>query len=102
MLIEGATDASELLRFVPQFKRLTGQLWQKRNGVKLWQHKYYDHILRSNDDPEAVAWYIWLNPVRKGFCQTTDQYPFLGSLTIMKSRMRSASLEWTPPWKKHL
>ena len=99
MLVEGGAPTSNLLTFGAQFKRRTGQLWQKRHPSKLWQHRYYDHILRTKDSPEAVAWYIWLNPLRKGLCQRTDQYPFLGSFTPMKDIQKSVALEWSPPWK---
>ncbi len=102
LLVQGSSDTSDLLGFVRQFKRRTGQVWEKKNPFRLWQHKYYDHILRNTDSPEAVAWYLWLNPVRKGICERTDQYPFSGSLTIMKSIHKPAGARWIPPWKKNL
>jgi hypothetical protein len=87
--------------FVDQYKQQTAFSFARRTHHELWQFKYYDRILRNSDKPESVAWYIWLNPVRKGLCRKPLDYPFLGSLTEIGKRMLRASQApaWTPPWK---
>ena len=68
ILVEGQESASDLRRFVKALKQRTGFLYQREVHEQLWQKKFYDHILRRNDAPDTVAWYIWMNPVRKGIC----------------------------------
>lgn len=102
LLAAGATDNSDLTAFVASFKNETGFEFEKKAGRRLWQFKYYDRILRGNDSADRVAWYIWLNPVRKGLCRAPREYPFAGSFTEIGKRMFNASAaeEWSPPWKR--
>ena len=102
VLVDAAADQSDLMAFVESFKQETGFQFARRAHRGLWQFKYYDRVLRGSDSPEGVAWYIWLNPVRKGFCRTPKEYPFLGSFTEIGARLLkgSSAVEWVPPWKK--
>lgn len=101
VLVAGASEASDLLKFVMSFKQKTASEFVHATHRPLWQFKYYDHILRGRDSADRVAWYIWMNPVRKGLCPTPAAYPFLGSFTLVGERMLkgTAVAEWTPPWK---
>jgi REP element-mobilizing transposase RayT len=98
-LAEGLDPASNLLSMVLSFKMKTSRAYRQQTSRVLWQKKFFDHVLRSNDSPESVAWYIWLNPVRKGLSATPDQYPFSGSFTSLIPRLHQPSPAWTPPWK---
>jgi putative transposase len=104
MLMVGASETSNMLKFVMSFKQETSLEFVRRTHRPLWQFKYYDHILRGRDSADRVAWYIWSNPVRKGLCDTPAAYPFLGSFTEAGARMLKASgvAEWTPPWKARM
>ena len=62
ILAEATSESCQLPRFISNFKQRTGYLYQQRVGRRLWQTRYYDHLLRRPEDAEAVAWYIWLNP----------------------------------------
>jgi REP element-mobilizing transposase RayT len=96
-----ASEASDLMAFVEEYKQQTGFVFAQRTRRKLWQFKYYDRILRNSDSAEAVAWYIWLNPVRNGLCRTPFEYPFAGSFTEIGARILKGSQApaWKPPWK---
>jgi len=100
-LVGGASETSNMVKFVEAFKQETAIEFVRRMRRPLWQFKYYDHILRGPDSADRVAWYIWMNPVRKGLCATPTEYPFLGSFTEMGARMLKGSptVEWIPPWK---
>ena len=102
LLAVGASEESNLIKFVESFKQETGVEFARRTHRRLWQFKYYDRILRASDTADRVAWYIWQNPVRKGFCHTPTHYPFLGSFTEVGAKMLRGSVasEWTPPWKR--
>lgn len=101
VLAEGADERCDLRAFVSSFKQQTGYVFQKGKGKRLWQSKYYDHILRKGGDAEGVAWYIWENPVRKGICGVAGEYPYLGAMTREGQKMlgRIAAVKWVPPWK---
>ncbi len=97
----GASETSNLLKFVMSFKQDTAANFARKTHRPLWQFKFYDHILRTADSADRVAWYIWANPVRKGLCADPTDYPFLGSFTEIGTKMLqgSAAADWTPPWK---
>ena len=101
ILVAGASEASNMLKFVMSLKQQTSREFAHRTRRPLWQFKFYDHILRGRDSADRVAWYVWSNPVRKGLCATPAAYPFLGSFTEMGERLLkgSAVAEWAPPWK---
>lgn len=98
ILVEAREPTSDLLRFVNQLKQVTAYEEKKRSGNQLWQRYFYDHIIHSEDSMEAVAWYIWLNPVRKGLCAEPEDYPYTGSLTTDWKRKDRPASPWQPPW----
>jgi REP element-mobilizing transposase RayT len=101
VLAAAVGETSNLIKFIEAFKQETAVQFARRNHRRLWQLKYYDRILRKGDAVDRVAWYIWLNPVRKGLCRTPKDYPFLGSFTELGALLNgSATVEWTPSWKK--
>ena len=99
-LCEGTSDTCDLARFVNTFKQRAAFEFQKRKGTRLWQMRYYDHILRPKEVIEDVACYIWWNPVRKGLCRSPELYPLSGSRTIEWIKRNIPETEWTPPWKR--
>lgn len=98
-LAEGRNDNCDLVRFVSTLKQQTGFAYQQKRGTQLWQTRYYDHVLRKPDDMDAVAWYIWLNPVRKGLCSAPQEYSLSGSLTVNWKDRCAPAHTWLPPWK---
>jgi len=101
VLGEGMTVEADFLRFVIDFKQETGFAFVERWRRKLWERRLYDHVLRDAADLEGVAWYVWLNPVRKGICGRAGEYAFSGSMTEAGSRLLRGHrvVEWVPPWK---
>ena len=100
LLVEGATAASDLLAFAKDLKQKTAYAAKRTSRLELWQPRFYDHILRPTDSLDRVAWYIWMNPVRKGLCAEPEQYPFSGSSTVEWKRKQRPIGEWNPPWKQ--
>jgi hypothetical protein len=101
LLAAGTSEESNLVKFVESFKQETAVEFARRTHRRLWQFKYYDRILRASDAVDRVAWYIWMNPVRKGLCHTAADYPFLGSLTEVGTKLLTSAnvvTPWSPPW----
>lgn len=100
-LLEGVAPESDLLLFVRNFKQASSREFSNVVGMPLWQKKFYDHILRLKDSPEAVSWYMWMNPVRKGLCTQPTQYLFSGSFTEDWHKKLQPRELWVPTWKKN-
>jgi putative transposase len=78
LLVEGLTESSRLKPFIQQFKQLTGYAFKQEQGLGLWHRSYYDHVLRKEEDLQAVAAYIWSNPVRADLVENAEEYPYSG------------------------
>jgi REP-associated tyrosine transposase len=101
LLVSGTSDESDCMGFMNGFKQKSAFMFKQQRGERLWQHKTFDHILRPNDRWEGVAYYIWMNPVRKGLCLNPGDWPFSGSKTIdWKSLLRPSQEAWVPAWKR--
>jgi putative transposase len=77
-LASGLDENADLIEFVKRFKQLMGFEFKTATGKQLWQRSFYDHILRSDEDVEGVAAYIWRNPVAAGIVAEATDYPFSG------------------------
>jgi len=97
-LAEGLDPASDLLHFVKSLKSKTSRKYAAREGRTLWQKGFYEHILHPGENLELVAWYIWLNPVRKRLVSRAQDYAFSGSFNGMKMPVTWDVLDWRPPW----
>jgi REP element-mobilizing transposase RayT len=72
-------DGCSVLTFVDRFKAVTTRAsWRFNLRGKLWQPRSYDHVLRSDEDLERVCEYVLANPVRAGFADGGDGYPWCG------------------------
>src|ERR1700682_982335 len=99
-LAEGTMDDSDLLELAGSFKQRTGFEYRRHSAETLWQKRFYDYILRRSDPIEAVACYIWMNPIRKNLCAAPEQYPFSGSQIIDWMNRASLGALWLPPWRR--
>lgn len=100
VLVEGSEKDSDGAVFANRFRQKTGFLFRDAGAGKIWQRSYYDHVLRKAEDCDNVAWYIWMNPVRKGIVRIAWDYGFSGSATVEWPPLKSnENEEWAPPWK---
>jgi len=98
-LAEGLDPVSDLLHLLKSFKIKSSRKYAARKPRILWQKGFYEHVLRPGENANLVAWYIWLNPVRKRILARAQDYPFSGSFTGMKMPASWAATNWCPPWK---
>ncbi len=100
LLVNGTRGTSDCLAFTHRFKQRSAHAFKQRTGRRLWQHKSYDHVLRQRERWQAAAYYMWMNPVRKGLCDRPEQWPFSGSQTMDWRQLLTPPCEfWVPPWK---
>ncbi len=100
ILCEGANERSAVCMFVNRWKVASAARFQRELGRDIWQRSFYDHVLRPRESLDPFAWYIWMNPVRKGFCQDPHEYPWSGSATMKWMQAETPAQNWTPPWKQ--
>jgi putative transposase len=82
LLIEGKTENADMRKFISVFKQKAAFWFNSRYNTKLWQPRYYDHVLRKDEVPLIVVRYIFENPVRKGIVTDYLQYPYSGSFEL--------------------
>jgi putative transposase len=75
-------ETGDVIEFVQRYKSWTTRIaWQHGISGKVWQPRFYDHILREGEDPIKQMRYIAENPIRAGLAETISQYPYVGSFT---------------------
>ena len=78
-LVSPRQDGISVLRFTDQYKgKTTNRSWTVGWQGKLWQPRYYDHIVRAEEDLRAIAEYILNNPIRKGLVERAADWPWGG------------------------
>ena len=77
-ILTSGNERINLIKFVKQFKQITGYNFKKVTGKKLWQKSFHDHVVRKEENLNSIAEYIFNNPVRKGLVKDYKDYPFLG------------------------
>ncbi len=98
ILAEGTHEQSDLFQFIRRFKHRTATEFSSTDRTRLWQHNFYEHIVRNRETVARIAGYIWMNPVRARLCQLPNEYPFAGSLTLGWTQTLGSD-KWLPPWK---
>jgi len=99
LLLTGTDPICDLLQFVADFKEITTRQYRENGNQSLWQKKLYDHVLRQGESRDAVAGYIWMNPVRAGLCTAPHEYPYSGSFVIDWKKGFLPIELWTPEWR---
>ena len=80
-LISPREDGISVLAFTDQYKgKTTNRSWTVGWRGKLWQPRYYDHVVRAEEDLRAIAEYILNNPVRKGLTMHAEAWPWGGDM----------------------
>lgn len=77
-VLASGDEETNLIKFIMQFKQISGYNFKKTTGRKLWQKSFHDHVIRKEEDLNSITKYIFNNPVRKGLVEDYDDYSFLG------------------------
>ena len=60
------------LRFVHRYKKAIG----KKEQATLWQRRFWDHVIRNDEDLHRHMDYIHYNPVKHGLVKQVSQWPY--------------------------
>ncbi len=75
-------DAKDLSIFMKAWKEWTSKKIKRIYDIdgKIWQREFFDHLLR-NEESYAQKWdYVLNNPVRAGFVEKSDEWPWQGEI----------------------
>jgi REP element-mobilizing transposase RayT len=76
-------DGASVLTFTDRYKGKTTNLsWRLGWHGKLWQPRFYDHVVRCEESLLAIGQYILDNPVRKGLTAAADDWPWSGIMNL--------------------
>ncbi|MFA6170411.1 MAG: transposase [Candidatus Margulisiibacteriota bacterium] len=79
LLLAPTVERISISNFVGAFKSKTSRLaWNFGISGKLWQKRFYDHIVRKREDLEIIGQYILNNPVKQTLVSKWQDYEFLG------------------------
>ncbi len=77
VLFNQADSGNDLGKWLDSFKSFTTHQFMQLSGkAPLWQGSANDHILRDGETAEAVLRYIVVNPVRAGFVERWQDWPW--------------------------
>jgi putative transposase len=83
-LVSPCRDGISVLTFTDQYKgKTTNRSWSAGWQGKLWQPRYYDHIVRAEEDLQAIAEYILENPVRRRLVEHVEDWPWGGHMNLL-------------------
>ena len=70
-------NGKTISEFIGAFKSISYAML-KKSGIKysVWQERFYDHIIRRDEDFEDIVKYVLNNPVRKGIVQRWEDYKY--------------------------
>jgi putative transposase len=85
LLIQPGKLGANIARFIGSFKSKTYRIFYE-SGCKerVWQRRYYDHIVRTREDLPQITEYIVNNPVRKNLTDKWDDYPYSGYVDLLE------------------
>ena len=77
-----AIVADPMASWIGSWKSLAARRLKEVVGIQppLWQRDYFDRFLRSASSYAREWDYVAMNPVRKGLCARTEDWPWQGSI----------------------
>lgn len=81
LVVAPGPATGDVCAFVDRFKSASTRIaW--RHGVtgRLWQPRYYDHVVRLEESLIAICEYVLENPVRAGLVERAVDFPWGGLL----------------------
>ncbi|HEX5340279.1 MAG TPA: transposase [Gammaproteobacteria bacterium] len=78
-------------RFVRRLRASGYRLASNARGeCRIWQHRYWEHTIRDQDDFERHADYIHINPVKHGHTDAPSAWPYSSIHRYIREGVRNA------------
>jgi REP-associated tyrosine transposase len=72
-------DGISILKFVDQYKgKSTNRSWKVGWQGRLWQPRFFDHVIREDEGLLTISEYILNNPLRNGLVEQPEDWPWGG------------------------
>jgi putative transposase len=81
-------DPASLAKFIGSYHKFTARNWNKDDGTqgrRVWWN-YWDTCVRSERDLINRSKYIFWNPVKHGFVERPEHYPFSNYIEFMENQ----------------
>jgi len=79
-VIEGGGDVAEMVGWNPQVVGWNPTLRSpskiRKGDGGIWQRRYWEHHIRNEADFAAHVRYCWINPVKHGFVERPQDWPY--------------------------
>ena len=72
--VRWAVIKARFSREMPHTARRTSHEARREHGI--WQRRYWEHHIRSDQEKTAAIRYCWLNPVKHGFVTDPAAWPY--------------------------
>ncbi|CAN5589151.1 hypothetical protein BH18VER1_BH18VER1_14800 [soil metagenome] len=77
-------DPKPLLQWVSFWKSRSAQHWPRPNERPVWQRHFWDKQLRRGESYDEKWGYIVQNPLRAGFAEQANEWPYQGELNVLR------------------
>ncbi len=81
----GGYSTKPLSTFIGKWKEWTAKYLHRRHQhpAKLWQDRFFDHVLRSEESFTQKWLYVQNNPVRAGLVKDVESWPYCGTRHVL-------------------
>lgn len=100
LLVQGTHDSANLPEMVRAFKGASSVAARQAGLSRLWQRGFYDHVIRSYESLDRIAWYVLMNPVRANLAGRARDWRFSDSVIPNWNNVEEPAESYDPPWKK--
>jgi len=66
---------TQILESLKKYSALRANRLLARTGA-FWQQESYDHVIRNGEELERIIWYVLNNPVKAGFVDSWEKWPW--------------------------
>lgn len=72
-------EGGDVIALIERFKSASTRIaWRHGHAGRLWQPRWYDHVVRRDESLVAICEYVLLNPVRARLVARSRDYPWCG------------------------
>ena len=86
VILKPETELSTIMRWLKGRTGRTANRMLGRTGAPFWQDESFDHWVRSNCELQQLIEYVETNPVKAGFVQASEQWPWSSARSRQTTR----------------